>query len=224
MATNTTRVRLSLRNIALIRLDQIILEHRLVYGARALFGGCTITTWTFTTNMPAVRTKEDKREYTLSHRSSSSVVSLSCTIRTRTRGATSITAFQDILPFPNGIPTEPIHHALLSFCTLRMSHLDLGTVDNLTCWLFFSCKRSKKNVWSLELAQLPGRHKFSDMIPRGLRRPLQKFYADLGGIPYNQWRRKMDPVLEKAIVASKGIKTTTGKDFRDTLGSEGFRQ
>jgi hypothetical protein len=170
--------------------------------------------------MPAHRTQDDEKEYVPKHTSTTSVINANRTVRTRPRGSPSISAMQDIFPFPIGLPTEPIHYALLAFSAISLPYLDLGTVDNMACWLYFSNKRYKDNIWSLRLVDFPARYDFTTIMRRKQRLPLQRVADNLATIPYDQWKSNVEPVITKTIELSQNL----DENFRNILASEGFLQ
>jgi hypothetical protein len=170
--------------------------------------------------MPPQRTKEDEEEYVSNIHSTNTAIISSRSVRNRTRGSASISTMQEIFPFPIGLPTEPVHHAIVSFSAQSLPYMDLGTVDNLACWLYFSSKRYKDNIWSLRIIGFPARHDFTPLMRRKLRLPLQRVVDTLGDVPYDQWKN----VVESAIVSTIELTQNVDDQFRDTLASEGFLQ
>jgi hypothetical protein len=173
--------------------------------------------------MPVIRTR-DEDDYVSSEndRKNTSVTNKESS-RPRRKAATTKRAVV-LLPFPYGEPTEAIHKAVIIFSSIAVPTLDLGTIDNLLLFLFFSTKRTGDKIWSLELSTLPARHSFMDMLHRRPSVPLQNLKRELADKPYEEWEVYSKEAVEKTIIITKDYKFPCSEDFEKTLRSDIFIQ
>jgi hypothetical protein len=74
----------------------------------------------------------------------------------------------DILPFPEGEPTEQVHHDILAWCNEGADYIDMGTVDNALVHLFIATKRRPFRKRSLVPPKCPEKYDIIARIPNKL--------------------------------------------------------
>jgi hypothetical protein len=178
---------------------------------------------TSTIIMPAIRTKDDDEYisqqggYKPGHNTSSAA------LRPR-RKANLSTAIVDCLPFPEGAPTEPVHYAILQFSTVPVLALDLGTIDNLLLFLYFSTKHNKSHIWSLHIATFPARYDLTQDLKRKPCLAFHNLRHALVGTPYDQWVAMTKKAIEDVFIITRDNGLPVTRDMEQVLNSEIFHQ
>lgn len=167
--------------------------------------------------MPVTRKRNEEEEYKPRGKDVTTALRITRPKRA-TKPAAYTTATLDDLPFPDGAPTEPVHHALIEFCGHPIESIALGTVDNLIMWLFFETKRSTYRHWTLRVAPLPSRKDFSSLLAKKDSRCFWRLTPVLEQAPYSQWKSLAEPVVERVASA------VSDQELQELLKSDNFIQ
>jgi hypothetical protein len=166
--------------------------------------------------MPPVRPKESDDDYKPHGKSVSSYSYANRPRRQPKRFVVSSEQLSDVLPFPAGDPTEPVHQALIAFCGKPVASPMLGTIDNLVVWLYFSTKHQNYRPWSLRTSKLPSKYDFQPILTKRLSKPLFELTRSLQKIPYAEWRLEADRSVGSVAAEATDV------DFIRVLKSDDF--
>jgi hypothetical protein len=166
--------------------------------------------------MPRVRAKELDGDYKPYGKAVSSHSHANKVKRLPERIVAATSQPADVLPFPEGDPTEPVHEALIAFCGKSMASHMLGTIDNLLVWLYFSTKHQTYRAWSLRTSKLPSDYDFQHILRKKMSKPFFNLTKTLQTTPYDQWRSAVD------IAVTSVTSSVRDKDFLRVLKSEDF--
>jgi hypothetical protein len=98
---------------------------------------------------------------------------------------------QDVLPFPDGPPTERAHFDIIRFSSEGDVYLKLGMVDNVVVSLLFSTKRRRPSARILTPAKLPEQFDVITTIPKDVTRTIGRLRQRFATQPsdHDHWLR-----------------------------------